>query len=1277
MNEGNSGIDRLQSTQRASFPSMPAMPALLALLLLAAIGHAQVPAPIPSPYGDTSFVGKVRVTFDDGFLQGRIYYTLDGSTPNAWSTVYSGAFTIDTTTVLKAIRIRGVNPSPVTEVAFIQRKLPKPRIVFDGKPEFTGNKKVTLALDADIPDNAPNANTAPRIHYTTDGGAPDSIYSGMALTLVRSGQLIAVARHPDFEPSDPASQQFTLLVPVAAPKVAPPGQTFTEKSLKVTFSTTTPTAYFQYSLDPDGNPATAGMVSTDGTATLVGENPGDTLVLRVVAMKAGMANSPVVEERYVYQPPAAKPVADPPPTFFHDTLTVSLSSATPDAAIHYTLNGNLPTANTLLYEGPFLIDSTVSLRAIAFRAGGGHPSEVFSGTYSLRLSPPVADPPGREYTDILQVRLKAVSPGARTLYTLDGSLPTRSSAALAPGDVITLSKEGVTELKAICVKGDVESPIASYAYAKRQDVTTTPEPSILPSGRDFLDSLTVEIRVQEPNATIRYTLDGTEPMEGSPLYLGPLRLRASATLKAYAQVTGLLPSAVRSETYVMVPSPPVADPPAALPIPNRGEVKLSARTAGATIYYFLDDQPFTWEAIDAGIAREYRNPIIFVTDTRIRAVAVSGSGDTRRMSQVMDQSYKVYSGLPNDTLAAGQARSFSEGFSLANKGPAPAKVRLAGFNDLGLDGFLSPTLSVTLAAAAGQAFPSLEFKRPDGSGHAVYRMGISGRPEFVGAAAAVAINKPGTYFAAVDTQIPAISLLPVQPREGGPVTVQLFIEDNVDGLVCDVTGSGIAAAGMAVKAGPDGLHTFTLAASGQDLRSLWFRARVGDGRNETRFPADPSGRYVVPQVWSKLRTPSSWTLGKPDQPYDLAGFPVRGNGTVLTWGQVKRDNPDPALVAWIWRDGGYFPLTDADALTPGTGLWLGSSEARSSLMLSKFHSSESGPDGLYRVLLKPGWNLIANPALERMYWPAARTSPARYAQSRVFGLWRYEEAIDDYQESDSLEAWKGYWVWNDLARDTSVAISPVPPPPAKVAAPADMGSAAPAEVELLLDYGRSLPLRLGARAYGRDEVGLEDEPQLPPWRGRREAWSARNRSRLMTDVLRFEPGGVLHWKLVLQGAPAPGKDSLIKVIGSRLPPSFEAWAWLPARNLKVNLEQRAGLSIPGNGPDTVHVFAGPAAKLASLPELSRAVEGVAAFSASLRLARRGTELRLALPTDASVTADLWSPAGRRLARVFSGRLGSGIHVLPIGTDKAAGVAFLRIRASGRGLDEAKVLKFAR
>jgi hypothetical protein len=50
----------------------------------------------------------------------------------------------------------------------------------------------------------------------------------------------------------------------------------------------------------------------------------------------------------------------------------------------------------------------------------------------------------------------------------------------------------------------------------------------------FEKSTTVELACETPNSTIRFTLDGTEPTESSPLYEKPIELTESATLKMKA-----------------------------------------------------------------------------------------------------------------------------------------------------------------------------------------------------------------------------------------------------------------------------------------------------------------------------------------------------------------------------------------------------------------------------------------------------------------------------------------------------------------------------------------------------------------------------------------------------------------------------------------------------------------------------------------------------------------------------------------------------------------------
>jgi hypothetical protein len=175
----------------------------------------------------------------------------------------------------------------------------------------------------------------------------------------------------------------------------------------------------------------------------------------------------------------------------------------------------------------------------------------------------------------------------------------------------------------------------------------------------------------------------------------------------------------------------------------------------------------------------------------------------------------------------------------------------------------------------------------------------------------------------------------------------------------------------------------------------------------------------------------------------------------------------------------------------------------------------------------------------------------------------------------------------------------------------------------------------------------------------------------MTDLLRLS-GEVMRWTVVLEGAPAAGRDSLVKVTESALPSGYEAWAWSRRRNLKVRLETGAAYSLPGDEPDTLLVLAGPAAKLADLPELAKAVEKVAAFSSRAANGRNGPRLLLALPTDAVVEAALWSASGRRLAVIHSGRLGSGQHALAIPRPEASrNFAVIRLTARGPGWREAR------
>lgn len=90
---------------------------------------------------------------------------------------------------------------------------------------------------------------------------------------------------------------------------------------------------------------------------------------------------------------------------------------------------------------------------------------------------------------------------------------------------------------------------------------TVATPTFSPSDCSFYPTTNVTIACATSDATIRYTLDGTEPTATSAEYTAPIELSATTTVKARAFADGMNASAVASATYTYTEPVDPPDPP--------------------------------------------------------------------------------------------------------------------------------------------------------------------------------------------------------------------------------------------------------------------------------------------------------------------------------------------------------------------------------------------------------------------------------------------------------------------------------------------------------------------------------------------------------------------------------------------------------------------------------------------------------------------------------------------------------------------------------------------
>ncbi|MEO6095039.1 MAG: chitobiase/beta-hexosaminidase C-terminal domain-containing protein [Fibrobacteria bacterium] len=939
-------------------------------------------------------------------------------------------------------------------------------------------------------------------------------------------------------------------------------------------------------------------------------------------------------------PQLAEPGIDPENTTFVDTLRVSMTPPLSGASIYYTLDGKAADSSGILYQKSFLVSRTTTVSAVAYLAGYRR-SNVRSRNY-IRQVPetipaPSAVPAGGDFTDSVVVRLSPppTAPDASVFYFTGNQGPFKYSDSLV--------LRATSNLKAIAISGSKISDTATWEFRRRLEA-----PVAAPKTRSFADTLRIALTTKAIGAGIHYTWDGNDPTAASPLYDGhPMLLDSSATLKAVSVSSGEV-SGVLSETYTLIPDTPY--------VSHRGggydsliTIALRASSARATIYYSLDgsipgpERPQT----------AYTKPFNLDSSATLKAVAVTGTGTKSRSGPWRIERYTfITPGRP--VLKPGARIELSKSYSLDSRfaGASTVDVEVLRMDSLKTPGgFRDILFGVRLSLPDGApAFPKIAFNAPKGEPRSLFAYQTKDQARYISSDDTIEISSPGTYFLAMDTSAPIISFSGETFTLEDSTRLVVSIKDNVSNLLLDMERSDKASAGFRGKE-INGMPLLNVALQNPkgSLLPLTVRLKVDDHTNTASFPDDGSHYALAQRFTGSIRTPAAFHIGSStDDPWDLVAIPLSLN-PALTLAQLRKNNTAPSLEAATLdpKTGLYRNLAANEPMPAGASIWLGAATSIPSLVFPALQTASRQGAAAYTLTLHHGWNQVANPCLTRMYWPVTRVFPVAYESSPLKGLHIFNPTTGAYDHAETLEPWRGYFAWYEGQGDTLVTLSPAP-----VAAPATIAAlgkaaksnsagntAASAGFRFQLRLAGAAGVSLGATPRAQNGMGLEDEPQPA---GRRvdaaHLYSARAGMRLETDLVKWSPGALSGWTLVMglpKGNPRDtsaanglrsGAGEGARIEGVELPEGYSAWAVSRKRGLRFPIAQGATLPMHAGFTDTLEVIAGPAfaveARLASIPV------SVGAFSLDLEAAPGSFALRLHLPGASRLRLQVWSLAGR-------------------------------------------------
>ena len=312
--------------------------------------------------------------------------------------------------------------------------------------------------------------------------------------------------------------------------------------------------------------------SVDGVSS--GETQGTNLVLAPVAIT--IPASPSQEPQPVFSPATGGVLP----------VNVTISCGDAQAQLRYTTDGSAPTPASPLYTTALVFSQPTALRARAFRTGSTPSAEAvayyglsaiapdFQVSRAMDLSSPsmpivtLTATPGSGLAGAVCWTVEEwLPPGVGAASVSAGGVFSASNTVVRWGPFLGTAPVGLS-YQAIGLPGTYPlrvtwsvNGVSSGGLAETNLViganslgsvpaapSQEPAPVLSPASGAALPA-TVAISCSDPQAQIRYTLDGSSPSSGSSLYTSPLTLASPSALRARSFRTGCAPSAAAVGYY--------------------------------------------------------------------------------------------------------------------------------------------------------------------------------------------------------------------------------------------------------------------------------------------------------------------------------------------------------------------------------------------------------------------------------------------------------------------------------------------------------------------------------------------------------------------------------------------------------------------------------------------------------------------------------------------------------------------------------------------------------